>query len=64
MTYICPKCGRKFKRSHAWRKHIKECIPRLTPKELADLYKDLKLTKITDFYPDYEKPIAPERAIR
>ena len=41
-----------------------DCFPRLTPQELNKLYKELGLRKITDYYEDYERPIAPMRGVR
>ena len=61
---VCPKCGKTFKRVWTWKKHIKYCVPRLTPKELSDLYRDLGLKKITDFYEEWERPICPQRGMR
>ena len=61
---ICPKCGKEFKRIYNWKRHVRDCFPRLTPQELNKLYKELGLRKITDYYEDYEKPIAPMRGVR
>jgi len=61
---ICPKCGKKYKSISAWKKHIRDCFPRLTPEELTKLYKDLGLRKITDFYEEHERPVAPLRGVR
>jgi len=61
---ICPKCGREFKKIYAWKKHIKYCVPKLSPEELHKLYRDLGLRKITDYYEEYRRPVCPERAIK
>jgi len=61
---ICPKCGKEFKRIYNWKRHVRDCFPRLTPEELTKLYKDLGLRKITDFYEEHERPVAPLRGVR